>query len=335
MFNRHPMKNNALLVLGRLLKFLPFLLIMITCKSNESFSSVARSYLNEILSVMQTNSINRNTIDWDKFKQNVFAHAINAQTIADTYNAISYALISLGDHHSFYITSKGGYLYNNPPVTCGGSTQPDVTLPDSVGYIRIAAFAPSPQSADAVQFAQSMQNTIKSRDRSYLKGWLVDLRGNSGGDMWPMITGVGPIVGAGVLGYFIDSYGHSSTWTYNSGTSSLNGSNMTTVTTPYTLINPQLKVAVLIDCLTASSGEAVAVAFEGRPYTKFFGASPSCGLSTANQAYSLSDGAQLYLTTAVDADRNNVKYGNSIAPDVLTTSSADAVTAAISWLFVK
>jgi hypothetical protein len=321
----------------RYLKFLPFVWLMVTCRSNETetVSSAAKSYLNEILSIMQTNSINRNTIDWNKFKQDVFNQAGNAQTIADTYDAIQYALISLGDHHSFYMKAHGGYLYNNSPSTCGGSTQSDVTPPDSIGYIRIKGFTPSPQSTDAIQFAQSIQDAIKSRDRSYLKGWLVDLRGNTGGDMWPMIAGIGPIVGSGVLGYFIDSYGHSTTWIYSNGTSSIDGSNLTTVTTPYTLLNPQPKVAVLIDGLTASSGEAVAVAFEGRPNTKFFGASPSCGLSTANSSYTLSDGAQLYLTVAEEADRNNVKHGNSITPDVLTASPADAVTAAINWLFTK
>ena len=153
--------------------------------------------------------------------------------------------------------------------------------------------------------------------------------------MWPMVAGIGPIVGSGPLGYFIDSYSRSSVWTYSNGASSIDGNNLTTVTTPYKLLNPNPKVAVLIDGLTASSGEAVAISFEGRPNTKFFGVSPSCGLATSNQPFSLSDGAQLYLTTAIDADRNNVKYGNSITPDVLSTTSANAVTAAISWLFAK
>jgi len=317
------------------LKYLLFALLTVTCKSKDTVSSAAYSYLSEILSTMQENSINRNTIDWEKFKQNTFAHATNAQTIADTYAAISYALISLDDHHSFYKSSAGTYLYNNPPATCGGSTQPTIIPPDSIGYIRIPAFSPAPQSTDAVEFAQSMQNTIRSRDRSYLKGWLVDLRGNGGGDMWPMIAGVGPILGSEVLGYFIDSYGHTSSWSYSNGISSEDGFNLTIVTTPYTLINPQPKVAVLIDGNTASSGEAVAVSFEGRPNTKFFGASATCGLSTSNQIFNLSDGAQLYLTTSIEADRNNNKYGGTIAPDVLTASPADAVTAAINWLFAK
>ena len=33
------------------------------------------------------------------------------------------------------------------------------------------------------------------------------LRGNGGGNMWPMIAGVGPLLGEGPLGYFIGPIG--------------------------------------------------------------------------------------------------------------------------------
>ena len=80
------------------------------------------------------------------------------------------------------------------------------------------------------------------------------------------------------------------------------------------------KVAVLIDSLTASSGEAVAVSFKGRGNTKFFG-KPSCGKSTGNQSFVLSNDAMLVLTTSVFADRNKNKYGGKIQPDVVVENS--------------
>src|SRR5262245_41771026 len=50
----------------------------------------ALSYLNEVMGVMQTNSVNRKSIDWADFRQRVLADAAgnSAQNIAQTYPAI-------------------------------------------------------------------------------------------------------------------------------------------------------------------------------------------------------------------------------------------------------
>jgi carboxyl-terminal processing protease len=85
---------------------------------------------------------------------------------------------------------------------------------------------------------------------------------------------------------------------------------------------------------TVSSGEAVTVAFRGRPRTRSFG-QPTGGLSTSNSGFQLPDGATLLLTTAVFADRNGQRYGAAIEPDeaVSAVDGADpALAAAVAWL---
>ena len=52
----------------------------------------------------------------------------------------------------------------------------------------------------ATDYAKTLQDSIRARDRVGLIGWIVDLRGNSGGNMWPMLAGVGPVLGEGVAG---------------------------------------------------------------------------------------------------------------------------------------
>ena len=89
-------------------------------------------------------------------------------------------------------------------------------------------------------------------------------------------------------------------------------------------------VAVLTDTLTASSGEAVAVAFKARKHTRSFGAG-TCGVSTGRERFYLSDGSVLLLTTAVFADRRLVRYGHSIAPDE-PLKPAEVVPQAIRWI---
>jgi C-terminal processing protease CtpA/Prc len=88
----------------------------------------------------------------------------------------------------------------------------------------------------------------------------------------------------------------------------------------------------------------MAVAFRGRPRTLSFG-EPTAGLSSANQTFPLSDGAQLFLTTALLADRTGRAYGGSLVPDVPVATAPEApgrgrnvasrdaaLAAALGWL---
>ena len=149
---------------------------------------------------MQSNSINRDRINWIDFRAQVTQRAQGAQTIADAYPAISLALGLLGDHHSFY-TAPGGALVSNPAgKRCSALPASTPLLPGDVGYVRVGSFGGSDPSA-MTAFADSIQQQIRSTDSAELSGWIVDVRGNGGGNMWPMVAGVGPVLGDGVAGY--------------------------------------------------------------------------------------------------------------------------------------
>ena len=80
----------------------------------------------------------------------------------------------------------------------------------------------------------------------------------------------------------------------------------------------------------SSSGEAVVIAFKGRPDTRSFG-DRTCGKSTANELYPMSDGATLNLTGAVMADRNRTPYGSFVQPDE-NVPGIRVVERAVEWL---
>ena len=71
--------------------------------SPREISPIARSYLAQLLDIMQANSVSRKTIDWSAFRQTVIGVESNAQTIQDLYPRIRAALSLLNDHHSFYV----------------------------------------------------------------------------------------------------------------------------------------------------------------------------------------------------------------------------------------
>ena len=292
-------------------------------------SERARAYLEELIDLMQAHSINRLTIDWSAFRATVFARATGAQSISDIYPAIQLALNGLGDGHSVYYAANGTVLGAARRMACGGSGAGTVAVPQDVGYVRVPGFSGTAEAATT--FAADLQRAIMSADKADLVGWIVDVRGNGGGNMWPMIAGVGPVLGEGVAGYFIDPVGLETAWEYRDGAAWEGGVANQRVAVPYRLRRDRPRVAVLTDNGIASSGEAVVLSFRGRPDARSFG-DRTCGLSTANAPYPMSDGATLNITEAVMADRRRIKYGHSIQPDETVLPADQVVERAVVWL---
>lgn len=292
-------------------------------------SRLASDYTNEVVATMQTNSINRSRIDWTDFRGQVFQQAQGAQTIRDLFPAISLALALLDDHHSFYQAAGGGGLGNPRAPRCSASPVTVPLVPSDIGYVRVEEFSSTVPGADR-EFADAIQAQIRSRDAANLAGWIVDVRSNRGGNMWPMVAGVGAVLGEGVAGHFVPPSGAPTPWSYRAG-AALNGTTEIVRTSqPYVLLAAAPRVAVLTDNFVASSGEAVVVSFRARTNTRSFGAA-TCGQSTANSGFRLSDGATLQLSTSLMADRNGIPYGGPIAPDE-PLNDADVVPRAIAWL---
>jgi carboxyl-terminal processing protease len=301
------------------------LLIAVSCDDTDT-PTTGINYLNEVLDVMQKNSVYRKSIDWPAFRSQALAKADGAKSITDVYPAIEFALLSLGDHHSHYEGASKNYTAFDK--ACSGASSGSIA-PDSIGYVKVNTFMGIGDEAN--KYATDMQNLIKTWDNENLAGWVVDLRGNVGANIWAMLGGVGPILGNGTAGYFIDPDGNTESWEYKNGNAIDGGSTYCTVGQPYSIINPNAKVAVLINQATIGAGEAVAIAFIGRPNTKLFGVS-TCGVSTAIDTYTLSDGATLELANGVMADRNKNEYGGPISPDIIVVDNSQIMTQAVAWI---
>ena len=308
----------------------------------------AAAYLNNALDIMETWSIKRNEIEWPSFRKSVLKLAKDAETPADTYGAISSAVSLAGGVHSRFVApSTQGHTAGFQSRAAGQR------LDSTVGFVLIPGFV----GPDPSLFATQLQAIIREVDTVGLCGWIVDLRSNGGGNMWPMLAGIGPILGEGVVGAFVDPDDVKQEWFYQNGEAGLlpavgadgqpvgyhldNDPTSLRITGPaYQLVTPSPPVAVLTGRSTTSSGEAIATAFRGRPDTRSFGLGTR-GLSTANRGFPLSDGAWLILTVATFADRTGQLYGGVIAPDEPVGGQAAAdpasgddpvVEAAITWL---
>ncbi|MDX1393890.1 MAG: S41 family peptidase [Gemmatimonadota bacterium] len=287
-------------------------------------SPAARGYLAEALDIMRENSLRRFVVDWEALESAVFARAGGALEPADTHEAIRFALRELGDRHSYLIA---------PPTAngIGGGGPPAPPRPAGRVIDGRWAYVLIP-TLGADSYADSLRNLVAELASESPCGWIVDLRENRGGNMWPMLLGIGPVLGDGTLGYFVDPIGDEQAWVLDGDRIGIDSLTIVATNRSLRLEGPSPPTAVLTGDQTASSGEAVAVAFRGRPRTRSFGGA-TAGLSTANYPFPLPDGAFLNLTISTFADRGGNPYGGPIEPDEPTGLAAGAVLdAAIAWL---
>ncbi|MBA4057608.1 MAG: hypothetical protein C0490_23035 [Marivirga sp.] len=178
------------------------------------------------------------------------------------------------------------------------------------------------------QYASDLQALIKSLDKKNMKGWILDLRQNTGGNCWPMLAGLGPLLGNGICGYFIDNRNNKSSWYYKDGKAGVNSTEMSHVnSTPYKLFNENNPIALLTGPSTASSGEVIVTSFRGKANVKCVGQS-TAGLTTGNSNFTLSDGSMIFLTTSIYADRHGNPFGGKMTPDIIEHSRYDKMNSA-------
>ena len=307
-------------------------------------SPQARAYLAAALDDMQRLALDSKDVNWPKLRQQAFTLARGAKTPSDTYPAISFALSWSGTAHSFLIAPSDLRRFG-----LGGDLSPDEKphgqrLATGIGYLELPHIFGSRTGSDKAtqQYSMLAQEAIRRVDQGGTCGWIVDLRRNSGGDMWPMLAGVGPILGEGTVGWFVYPDGRKQAWAYDNGQAQGNGVTQEGVANAYHLKRPFPPVAVLTGQYTGSAGEAIVVAFRARPHTQSFGL-PTYGVPTGNIGITLSDGALMILTVAVDADRTGQTYRGPIAPDRSVVfsqeqigSAADPVVkAALAWLHLQ
>ncbi|MFE4969005.1 S41 family peptidase [Streptomyces sp. NPDC056660] len=260
---------------------------------------------------MEKNALLRHQVKWTEVRRQAFSRARAAQKTSDTYDAIRFALRTVGHGHSSFFDPKQVEEVIEAPPDSPFQGPEARWLGDHVAYVSL----PAVQGSDAAyeRYVRQGREAVAKADRPGACGWVVDLRRNHGGNMWPMLTVAGPVLGDGKVGMFVDPDGKKYPCTIRNGSPRENGrpfnwGNSTPVA------NPDAPVAVLTDGGTASAGEAVAVAFRGRPQTRSFG-EDTYGVPTGNNDHRLSDGAVLVLTEVKDADRTGRSYDAPISPD--------------------
>lgn len=283
----------------------------------------ASAELDAAIKIVKENALHSSSVDWDQEIPRLHAQLSNGDWSLDAYPLIRGLLASLQDHHSHLLSVAEAAA---PHAAGMPVALPTVEERQGTGYIALPGFN-SLEAHNVKAYEDGASTGIARIAGQVTSGWVIDLRNDRGGNMWPMLAALRAFLGDGPLGYFKDGLGLSDPWMAQ--------------LKKWQPVRPldlgDVPVAVLTGPHTASAGEAVVIALHGRPNTRFFGM-PTTGVPTSNRVFKLPDGAAIALTVGVELDRNSKPYDGPIPPDVTVAASAsgdgsdETMAAAQQWL---
>lgn len=278
----------------------------------------AETYGKNALSTIDKNGIFAGNDEWKSTYNECLKMIENAKSYDDTYDAIRKALSVGGGKHSMLMTKSE----SQDTTESYDEVLPTVSLDGDIAIIKLPGFL---GTAEAGQKYAKVAEDFIHENRDKIKGVVLDLRGNTGGDMGPMATAVSSLLPDGELVYY-HYRSYDVPVTLKNGVVSNAGTGGKSL---YPEEKLNVPVAILTDDMTASSGEALTLCFRGLERTRTFGA-PTAGYTSVNMLYNMYEGAQMYLTVAFDKARTGEIFKETpIEPDVATNSPLEA---ALEWL---
>lgn len=307
-----------------------------------------RAYVDRALSLLEDGYHRTEEVDWEQLRQAADARVDATPSRAGAYIAITTTLARIGDAHNRLFTPDAVQAF---AIERSGEL-PTVERDGGVLTVTLPPVNVNHDTAD-VYIAQAF-SAIRDEPDVVVCGWIVDLRGFTGGSMVLPLAVLGPILAGqqavavqdadGMATTAVEFAADGSLWwngrpavdAFADGAEQdvllpdLNERNLQALADLGPLPAPaaDIPVAVLTSSRTASAAEAVVIALEGRPLTRRFG-DATFGVPTGPVSYQLEDGAVLRVAERRMVDRNGIVYSTSIPPDVET---GQPLTDAETWL---
>lgn len=312
-------------------------------------SREAVAFFDNALWHMERFYLRKADVDWPTFRRQAYRRIEGTQTPRETFDAIRATIASLGkDAHNELVdagwkrvlegSSKDSMRHRAPAMTSR-------LTKDGIAYVSVPWFMSGGVGSlyrlhdpEGRAYARRLREKLQSLDAMNPRGWIVDLRTNAGGNMWPMLDGLAPLIGEGRVAaidmpqfkrrvdtWVVAGNSYSGTpWFAGLGSGRL------------TLKTGEAPLAILTGPDTMSAGEGVLVAFKGRPLTRQFGR-PTGGVPTAPDGYTLGHGVILFLTIGRQMDRLGRTYDGPIPPDEEIKESgrgdtSPIIAAATRWI---
>ncbi len=293
-------------------------------------------YLDEVVTLLRDRAYFGDQVLWELWGPEIQETAAAATSTADTYPLVRRMIASLSDGHTRLLEPNVADALLSGRLASG--EVPTGGIDGDVGVVRL----PGALTALDSDAGHAYVHAARAILRQAACGWILDARGNTGGDLGPMLAAIAPLLRPGPAVRYRYRDGTPSTFiiTDDGGIEVHDRDHIVDVPwrpQPFTPTPEGTPVAVLQDHLTGSSGEGIVMAFRGRGHVRTFG-TPSAGVPTGVAGHELPDGSVLAVTETVGVDASGAIHTGPIPPDESTATAADngspdpTIGAANAWL---
>ncbi|MDW3195262.1 MAG: S41 family peptidase [Cytophagales bacterium] len=321
-------------------KVLLFLLLSLTLQGTAQVLSTKDSisiFYDSLIYQLQTRYLYRGDVDWetiDPLKKSALEAENFGKSLAmctTLFDTINGSHLNIFSDHGWFRWSKGKQYTQEQFHTeflLKYEEQPgfEVKVIDGkYGYILMPSMLMLDISQDSINLeTQQMYNQIMKTVNSHkIEGWVIDLRFNGGGNVFPMLAALYHFLGDDTL-YTSLGINHTirSIVTLRGGIihDTEDGIDRARI---IPIAQPDLKtpVALITGIVTGSSGELIPVSFRGRQNITVIGEA-TAGLLTGNSLTELPFDVKLTLTTSFLTDRK-ASHEPLITPDVIIEKQAN------------
>ena len=306
-----------------------FLISNLSFSQKLSTKDSITTFYSHLLDSIQAKYLNSEKVNWKQVKVSTIENAIRANSFEESLNQIIKLFDTIDCNHCELFTDKGSYKSTlNKPLS-----QDDFSMEfllklekkpsfevklinENIGYVIIPGMLMIDLSQNALNIeTQKMYDEIAQlAKKNELNGWIIDLRFNIGGNVYPMLAALHSLLGDNIVYNTVDKNGSVILPHRLKNGGFYSGKKLETEAKISVSPNLSVPVAIITGKMTGSAGEDIAVAFKNRTNVIFIG-EKSYGLLTGNDLIDFPFNLKLALTTSYISDINN-KYEPYITPDV-------------------
>ncbi|MFD2562545.1 S41 family peptidase [Aquimarina rubra] len=300
--------------------------------SQQKVASVQDSinvFYDQFFEQLEANYLYRKNVDWNQIKPDIKKEALKSRTFEQSLEVCSKLFDTIKGDHLLLFSEKGVYQSNlkrqitqedlHKSLLEAYAKEPKFEVKlinDHYGYV----FIPGMLLLNATQEelnenAQKIYDSIIKLDKAQkIKGWIIDLRLNIGGNSNVMLAGLYHLIGDNTVSLYLDADKNVKNRSgLDKGIYYENQKIQAEVKTN-AKAKANIPVALITGVMTASAGEFVALGFRGRKNTVIIG-EESYGLTTANDLFELPYKTKAAITLSYGTDRSAI-FTKTIKPKI-------------------
>lgn len=283
-----------------------------------------KSFIDKSFDIISENSINKNDVNLIAIKNNLYEKTSQLSHLDELPPYYTDVFKALNDHHGalkfkektigWSIKLQGENNVVKGLIKTDNKVHSEI-LKTKYAYVRIPgnndfAF----KKVDSI--SSDIACHINAVNSSKIKGWIIDLRTNTGGNMYPILLGLKGFLGNNTLigGFRNAKNENTGNWEIKNNELYIDDNLLKSTFTINSAIPDGIPIVVLTSYYTASAGEMTVITFKGRKNTYFAG-EPTANYTTAVIGFKINSFSGINLSTDYVVDRNSNVYKSYVKSD--------------------